>query len=47
MTNRNFVQEIREEREREEQHIKKILEFYNSRIKINARLSDIKTWSNQ
>ena len=47
MTNRNYVQEIREEREREEQHIKKILEFYNSSTKIDAKLSDIKTWSDQ
>ena len=43
MTKRNYVQEIREEREREEKHIKKILEFYNSSIKIMAKLSDIKT----
>ena len=43
MTNRNYVQKIREEREREEQHIKKILQFYNSSTKINAKLSDIKT----
>ena len=47
MTNRNYVQEIREEREREEKHIKKILELYNSSTKINAKLSDIKTWSDQ
>ena len=47
MTKRNYVQEIREKREREEKHIKKILEFYNSSAKINAKLSDIKTWSNQ
>ena len=43
MKHRNYLKEIREEREREEQHIKKILEFYNSRTKINAKLSDIKT----
>ena len=43
MTNRNYVQELREEREREEQHIKKILEFYNSSTKNNAKLIDIKT----
>ena len=47
MTNRNYLKEIREEREREEQHRKKILKLYNSRTKINAKLSDIKTWSDQ
>ena len=43
MTNRNYVQEIREEREREQQEIKEMHEFYNSSTKINAKLSDIKT----
>ena len=47
MTNRNYVQEIREEREREQQEIKEMHEFYNSSTKINAILSDIKTWSDQ
>ena len=43
MTYRNYVQELRDQREREEQYIKKILEFYDSSTKINAKLSDIKT----
>mgnify|MGYP003114800991 FL=1 len=47
MTNTNYIQEIREEREREEQEIKEMHEFYNSSTKINAKLSDIKTWSDQ
>ena len=47
MTNRNYVQEIREEREREQQEIKEMHEFYNSSTKINDKLSDIKTWSDQ
>ena len=47
MTNRNYLQELKEEREREEQEIKEMHEFYNSRTKINAKLSDIKTWSDQ
>ena len=47
MTNKNSFQEIREERERLEQEIKEMHEFYNSSTKINAKLSDIKTWSDQ
>jgi len=43
MTYRNYVQELREQREREEQHIKKILKFYDSATKIKIKLSDIKT----
>ena len=43
MKHRNYLEEIREEREREEQEIKEMHEFYNSSIKINAKLSDIKT----
>ena len=43
MTYRNHVQELREQREKDEQHLKEILEFYNSRTKINAKLSDIET----
>jgi len=43
MTYKNPLQQIREEREREEQEIKEMHEFYNSRIKINAKLSHIKT----
>ena len=47
MNNRNYLQELKEEREREEQEIKEMHEFYNSSTKINAKLSDIKTWSDQ
>ena len=47
MNNKNPLQQIREEREREEQEIKEMYELYNSSIKINAKLSDIKTWSDQ
>tara|TARA_R100001126_G_C4748309_1_gene111777 strand:- start:257 stop:400 length:144 start_codon:yes stop_codon:yes gene_type:complete len=47
MTNRNYLQELKEEREREEEEIKEMHEFYNSSTKINAKLSDIKTWSDQ
>ena len=43
MKHRNHLQEIREEREREEQFIKEMYELYNSSTKINAKLSDIKT----
>ena len=47
MTYRNYVQKLKEEREREEQEIKEMHKFYNSSTKINAKLSDIKTWSDQ
>ena len=47
MTNRNYLQELREERDREEQEIKEMHKFYNSSTKVNGKLSDIKTWSNQ
>jgi len=47
MTNRNKFQEFKEEREREEQEIKEMHELYNLSTKINAKLSDIKTWSDQ
>ena len=47
MTNRNYLQELKEEREREEEEIKEMHELYNSSPKINAKLSDIKTWSDQ
>jgi len=43
MTYRNHVQELREQREREEQAIKETLEFYNSATKISVKLSDIET----
>mgnify|MGYP003124846109 CR=1 FL=1 len=43
MTNRNYLQELKEEREREKQEIKEMLEFYNSSTKINAKVSDIQT----
>ena len=43
MTNKNPLQQIREEEEREEQEIKEMYELSNSTIKINAKLSHIKT----
>ena len=43
MTYRNYLQELKKEREREEQEIKQMHEFYNSSTKINAKLCDIKT----
>ena len=47
MTKRDYLKEIREQREKEEQEIKEMRDFYNSSTKINAKLSDIKTWSDQ
>ena len=47
MTYKNSLQEIREERERLEQEIKEMHEFYNSSTKINDKIRNIKTWSDQ
>ena len=43
MQHRNHLQEIREEREREEQFIKEMYELYNSSTKINFTPSGRRT----